>query len=320
MQFGKALTAALGLSLQALVLTDKTAQGPYGPMQAETFAIAIPGQTFGVQAQMVNEGGESIDIKAAALEAADGKAWSIVAKPAGEIKPEPSRRMGPMAPVKISAAPTSVAARQDAKFQFSVTAPADAGFTRPYFSRDDEEQPYYDIKDPRYRNLSLMPYPLSATVQVSYQGAAFPVSEVVQTFQRTSGLGLLSNPLLVGPEVSVTIAPAAGAVPLGTKSFSFAVTIHSNVKGAAQGTLKLSLPTGWKSSPGLRTLFHGARWRGSDRLLHRLAGLRESRRLQDHSGCHVQWQAVHGGLPDGRLFRSAAVSVLPPGRLSRGRC
>jgi LmbE family N-acetylglucosaminyl deacetylase len=249
MQFGKALTAALGLSLQAMVMTDKTAQGPYGPMQAETFAMAIPGQSFGVQAQMVNEGGESIDIKAAALEAADGKAWSIVAKAAGEIKPEPSRRMGPMAPVKISAAPTSVAARQDAKFQFSVTAPADAGFTRPYFSRDDEEQPYYDIKDARYRNLSLMPYPLSVTVQVGYQGATFPVSEVVQTFQRTSGLGLLSNPLLVGPEVSVTIAPAAGAVPLGTKSFSFAVTVHSNVKGAAQGTLKLSLPTGWKSSP-----------------------------------------------------------------------
>jgi LmbE family N-acetylglucosaminyl deacetylase len=248
-QFGKALTAALGISLQAMVLTDKMAQGPYGPMQAETFAIAIPGQTFSVQAQVVNEGGEAIEVKAAVLEAADGKAWNIVAKPAGEIKPEASRRMGAMPPVKISAAPAAVAAKQDAKFQFTVTAPADAGFTRPYFSRDNEEQPYYDIKDPRYQNLSLMPYPLAAKVQVSYQGATFPVSEVVQTFQRTSGLGLLSNPLLVGPEISVTIAPAAGAVPLGTKSFSFAVTVHSNVKGAAQGTLKLSLPAGWKSTP-----------------------------------------------------------------------
>jgi hypothetical protein len=38
-------------------------------------------------------------------------------------------------------------------------------------------------------------------------------------------------------------------VPIGTKSFSFAVTVHSNVKGPAAGALKLSLPAGWKSTP-----------------------------------------------------------------------
>ncbi len=249
MQFGKALTAALGISLQATVLTDKVAMGPYGPMPAETFAVVVPGQTFGVQAQVVNEGGEAVEVKSAMLTATDGKAWSITARPAGEVKAPESRRMGPMAPTKISAAPVAVAAREDAKFQFDVKVAADAGYTRPYFTREDEEQPYYDVKDSRYRNLSLMPYPLTATVQVSYHGAVFPVSEVPQTFQRTSGLGLLSNPLLVGPEVSVTIAPSAGAVPLGTKAFSFAVTVHSNVKGAAAGTLKLSLPAGWKSTP-----------------------------------------------------------------------
>jgi LmbE family N-acetylglucosaminyl deacetylase len=249
MQFGKALTAALGLSVQPAVMTDKVSQGPYGPMPSETFAIAVPGQTFGVQAQVVNEGGEAIDIKEVTVTATDGKAWKIEAKPAGAVKSEASRRMGDQPALMISAAPTSLEARRDARFQFTVTAPADAAFTRPYFSRDDEEQPYYDIKDPRYRNLSLMPYPLTATVQVSYHGALFPLSEVVQTVQRTSGLGLLPNPLLVGPEISVTIAPSAGAVPLGTKAFSFAVTVHSNVKGPASGGLKLSLPAGWRSTP-----------------------------------------------------------------------
>jgi LmbE family N-acetylglucosaminyl deacetylase len=249
MQFGKALTAALGVSLQATVLTDRTAQGPYGPMAAETFTMAVPGQTFGVQAQVVNEGGEPIEVKAAAVEAADGKAWKIIAKPAGEVKAEVSRRMGPQAPIKLSAAPLVLNAREEAKFQFVATAPQDAAFTRPYYSRESEEQAYYDIKDAKYRNLSLMPYPLAAKIDVVYQGATFPVSQVVQTAQRTSGLGLLSNPLLVGPEISVTIAPAAGAVPLGTKQFSFAVTVHSNVKGAAQGALKLNLPAGWKSMP-----------------------------------------------------------------------
>ncbi len=138
---------------------------------------------------------------------------------------------------------------QDAKFQFSVTVPADAAITRPYFSRENEEQPYYNLDDPRYRNLSLAPYPLAATLEVSYRDAVFPLSEVVQTFQRTSGLGLLPNPLLVGPAISVTLSPPAGAVPLGTKSFSFAVTIHSNVKGPANGAVRLNLPAGWKSTP-----------------------------------------------------------------------
>jgi LmbE family N-acetylglucosaminyl deacetylase len=249
MQFGKALTLALGLSLQATVLTDRMAQGPYGPMAAETFTVAVPGQTFRVQAQVVNEGAEAVEVKSAALKASDGKAWKIDAKPAGEVKSEASRRTGAMPPMMLSAAPASVGARQDAKFQFDVTAAPDAVFTRPYFSRDSEEQPYYRIDDPRYRNESLAPYPLAAKVEVNYHGAVFPISEVVQAFSRTSGLGLISNPLLVGPEISVTISPAAGAVPLGTKSFSFAVTVHSNVKGPAKGTLKLSLPAGWKSDP-----------------------------------------------------------------------
>jgi LmbE family N-acetylglucosaminyl deacetylase len=248
-QFGMALTASLGLSIQPMIMSDRPSQGPYGPQPSETFAIAIPGQSFNVQAQVVNESADPIDIETLTLNASDGKAWKIAAKPAGELKAEVSRRMGPQAPQMISAAPMTLTAKQDAKFQFNVTVPSDAGFTRPYFTREDEEQPYYDIKDARYRNLSLMPYPLAATAQVSYHGAVFPVSAIVQTAQRTSGLGLLSNPLLVGPEISVSIAPGAGAVPLGTKSFSFAVTVHSNVKGPAAGALKLSLPAGWKSTP-----------------------------------------------------------------------
>ncbi|HEY3835150.1 MAG TPA: PIG-L family deacetylase [Bryobacteraceae bacterium] len=249
MQFGKALTVALGLSLQATVMPDKPAPSPFGPMPSETFTVAIPGQSFNVQAQLVNEGGESVEVKTAQLKASDGKAWTIAAKPAGELKSEAGGRFGVRAPVIVSVAPATVAARQDAKFQFGVTVAADASLTRPYFSRNDEEQPYYNIDDPRYRNLPLAPYPLAATLEVSYDGAVFPLSEAVQTFQRTSGLGLLPNPLLVGPAISVTLAPSAGAIPLGTKSFSFGATVHSNVKGPAQGTLRLELPAGWMSSP-----------------------------------------------------------------------
>ena len=45
------------------------------------------------------------------------------------------------------------------------------------------------------------------------------------------------------------MSPAAGAVPLGAKSFEFSCTVHSNVKGPAKGTLRLKLPAGWRSTP-----------------------------------------------------------------------
>ena len=216
-QFEHALAESLGLSLQAAVMADRP-QGPMGlfSLAAPTFTIAIPGQSFGVQAIFLNQSPETVNVEAVSLEASDGRAWKIES-------------------------------RGDARF--SVTVPADAAFTRPYFTRPDEQQAYYDLTDPRYRNLSLAPYPLSATVRVSYRGAAVHLAQVVQTAQRIPGLGMEPEPLLVGPAISVTVAPSAGAVPVGAASFAFACTVHSNVKGPARGTLRLRLPEGWHSKP-----------------------------------------------------------------------
>jgi len=51
----------------------------------------------------------------------------------------------------------------------------------------------------------------------------------------------------VGPAISVSISPQAGIVPLDAKSFDVTVSIHSNVKGPAKGTVRLDLPEGWKA-------------------------------------------------------------------------
>jgi len=84
---------------------------------------------------------------------------------------------------------------------------------------------------------------------VSYRGVTLPMTQVVQTLQRIPGLGVEAQPMLMGPAMSVTVSPAAGAVPVGARSFAFSCTVHSNVKGAAQGTLRLRLPDGWKATP-----------------------------------------------------------------------
>ena len=216
-QFEHALAESLGLSLQATVAADRP-QGPLSPFApaSPTFTIAIPGQSFAVQAILLNQSRETVNVESVSLEASDGKAWKIES-------------------------------RGDARF--SLTVPPDAALTRPYFTRPDEEQAYYDLTNPRYRNLSLAPYPLTVHVRVSYRGAAVTLSQVVQTVERIPGLGMESQPLLVGPAISVTVAPSAGAVPVGAASFAFACTVHSNVKGPARGTLRLRLPAGWHSTP-----------------------------------------------------------------------
>ena len=226
-QFEKALAAALGVSIDAEVLPEREPRrvGPY-TAPTPTFTVAIPGQTFGVRVAAANESGEDVRMEAALLETGDGKEWKIGAK---SVKPSGSLAHAAM--------------------DFVVTAPNDAALTRPYFTRPNDEQPYYDIGDPRYLGLPFAPHPLAASLRFSYRGQTFGLSEVVQALERTPGLGIEQQPLLMGPPISVTVAPGAGAVPVGEKSFAFQCTVHSNVKGPAEGALRLELPAGWRSTP-----------------------------------------------------------------------
>jgi len=227
-QLTKALTLALSLSLDTSVAPEREPERRFGGGQSPTFTLAIPGQSFSVDALLINGGPENIAITGVDLMASDGRHWNIHApKP-----PEPS-----------------VAGGHDARTKFSVTAPEDARLTKAYFTRHDREQPYYDLTDERFRNLSLAPYPLAATVRLEYHGTAFQLRQVVQTHQRVEGIGVVENPLLMSPAISVSLSPSAGAVPLGSKSFDFSCTLRSNVKGPAKGTLRLRLPTGWEAAP-----------------------------------------------------------------------
>lgn len=227
-QFENALAAALGISLQAAVAPPASrAPNPFAAV-SPTFGIAIPGQSFAVQVDVRNQSPEAVHLDAAKVEASDGKAWRI-SPPAGIAK--------------------SLSPGEQSRLRFEIAAPADAALTRPYFTRQDEEQSYYNLTDERDRNLSLAPYPLAADIQISYRGVALHLSEVVQAMQRVQAEGIVAQPLLMGPAISVTLSAAAGALPIGTTSFRFACTVHSNVKGPAHGTLRLRLPDGWRAKP-----------------------------------------------------------------------
>ncbi|HEY1214004.1 MAG TPA: PIG-L family deacetylase [Bryobacteraceae bacterium] len=229
-QFEKALTLALGLTFEAAVAPAKPPSGPFamfaGP--SPTFAIAIPGQSFPVNTHLYNQSLDTVDVEGIDLLHSDKKEWKIQAG----------------SPTKAS-----LPGGMDVRSRFEVGVPPDAVLTKPYFYRPNKEQPYYDLTDERYRNLSLAPYPLSARARIRYHDVPFEIRQVVQAVQRVPTVGIKEDPLLLGPPISVMLPSLAGAVPLTTKSFPFSCTLHSNVKGSAKGTLHLELPSSWEAIP-----------------------------------------------------------------------
>ncbi len=225
-QFSNALAESLGISVLATVAPEKEPTGPFARFMRNqpTFQVAIPGQEFWVKVHVTNPTNLPVDVKSAALGTPAHENWTV----------DPARQTG-----------STLKGNRSADLRFTVHAPADAGFTRPYFTRPNIEQAYYDIQSPQYLNLSTAPYPVSATVQFEFEGVPFEQAQVVQSVKRLTGPGTVLEPLITGPAISVSISPQAGIVPLDAKSFDVSVGIHSNVKGPAKGTVKLALPEGW---------------------------------------------------------------------------
>lgn len=227
-QFVNALAESLGLSALASVAPEKEPTGPFARFfgNPPSFQIAIPGQQFWVKVHTTNPTNTPVQLERVTLEAPQGEQWTV----------DPTDQSG-----------GALSENQSKDLRFTVHVPQNAGFTRPYFTRPDIEQPYYDILEPKYLNLPLAPYPISARLRFTFDGVPFEISQVVQCVSRVNGAGTVFEPLALGPAISVSIAPQAGIVPLGAKSFDLTVTIHSNVKGPARGTVKLDLPDGWKA-------------------------------------------------------------------------
>ena len=226
-QFNNALVASLGLSLSAVVApaVEPNARMAMFMGDPETFRVAIPGQKFGVKLHAVNQSGAPAKLTGLHVNPIHGPTW------------------GPAATDKFDAAKPVV------DVTLTVTAPEDAPFTRPYFTRPDIEQSYYDLKDPQFLNQPIAPYPLAGFAEWSYEDLPIKLGSVVQTVKRVTGQGTVYEPLMTGPAIGIEISPRFGVVPLNAKSFEVKAVLHSNVKGAAKGVVKLDLPAGWKSQP-----------------------------------------------------------------------
>jgi LmbE family N-acetylglucosaminyl deacetylase len=232
-QFNDALAMTLGLSITATVTSDQTTAAPqqergFMRIQQPNFPMVIPGQKFRVLVHIAADGTAPVNVDSSTLElegtgiAADSSAGKI---------------SGPLDAGGVL------------NTLFTVQIPEKIDFTRPYFDRPSIDQAYYDLRDPKYRNLPLAPYPLQAKVTFSYHGEQVELTEAVQTVQREVGAGTVNQPLPIGPAISLTMVETAGVIPLDKASIPISVRVHSNVKGPAEGSVHLAMPAGWKSDP-----------------------------------------------------------------------
>jgi LmbE family N-acetylglucosaminyl deacetylase len=229
-QFNDALGQSLGLSILATVTSGgPVRQGPFGDTSSQPGSqTVIPGQKFSINLHIADQGAQAVEVTSTQLVSHAGEGWTFT----------------PAAPAK------GTLAAGDAQDQIiSATVPATAEITKPYFTRPNLEQPYYDINVPQDLGLPTTPYPLSAELHYTFHGVPAKLEGVVQTIHRYIGPGPLPEPLLVAPAISVTVAPNAGVVPLTNTSLHLQVTVHSSVKGSAKGTVRLDLPKGWHSKP-----------------------------------------------------------------------
>ncbi|MGH9404700.1 MAG: PIG-L family deacetylase [Terriglobia bacterium] len=230
-QFNAAIVESLGLAMRATVVAPPR-EGSKQPTEfrraTSPFQVAIPGQSFFVNVHVANQGPVPVRISRAWLAAQNHENWRPAAK---------------------KAAAGALAGGQAKDVRFSATAPRNAADTRPYFTRPNIEQPYYDIRDHDDATRSFAPYPLTAWVEFTCDGASVRIGQVVQATERITGPGTVLNPLVVAPSISIWISPRAGIVPLQAKSFEVSVLVHSNVKGPAKGSVRLGVAAGWRVDP-----------------------------------------------------------------------
>jgi LmbE family N-acetylglucosaminyl deacetylase len=225
-EFQTALKELLGLEVTAFRAREGGASGGFGPRggSADEMPRSVaPGEEFRVRVH-VSQASKESRLSKVELTSFSGDAWHSE---------------------RTSNEPDPTSATADALFKVKAAANAEA--TRPFFTRPTIEQPYYDVTNQAWRERSFAPWPLAATVESTFDGVPVRVSEVVQTLGRVTGHGGIYEPLVVTPEVGVSVTPEARILPLDGGALPVKVTVHT--QGAAEGSVILKLPQGWRSEP-----------------------------------------------------------------------
>ena len=232
-----AANAALGCSLEVLVQPEGAQEGLF--RSPETFDVAIPGQTFSIGMRMVNPSPVAAKLVEVSLRTPEG--WKV-------------RQMPTDADGKIG---IPIPSNEPVSLTFEVEVPQDAAYTQPYWTRTSEyHDAVYTLKRPEFRFLPFAPPEVHGVVTYRLDGTDFTLARPAQTVSINRPWGERRRLLSVAPAISLSMSPRIGVVPIsqsatagGETTFTATVEVLNNVKGEAEGTLALTLPDGWHSSP-----------------------------------------------------------------------
>ncbi|HZB88689.1 MAG TPA: PIG-L family deacetylase [Terracidiphilus sp.] len=277
-QFETALKELLGLDLTAFRTDETRAQlsGFRGASADETPRSVTPGEEFRVRVHTAH--GADVKLSRIWLASTTGDAWKSEMT-AGSIAPD-APACDPI---------------------FTVRTAENAQPTAPYFTRPNTEQATYDLSNEAWRERSFAPWPLAAWAEFTFDGVPVHVGQVVQTLERVTGPGGVYEPLVVTPAVGVSVQPEARILPLDGGALPVTVTVHT--QAAAEGTVKLSLPEGWRSEPE-QAAFHRTRAGDTEPIVFSVMP------GAAHTGAYSIQAVAHAG---GKSYESGWVSVGYPG-------
>ena len=232
-QFNQALVLALGISVQAQIVGDSAKGKPIVPLARRgneaAPTSAVPQQHLTVQVEVSNAGIDPLRVEDQSAQYAVGV---YIAQ--GGTQHDANNLLPPGG------------VHDELLFPEIKT---DAPYTKPYFTRNDLAQPFYDVRDPRLRDAPTTPPALTAWETVWYGDVPLTVGAVVTARSPDSNSAEVRQPLQIEPPVSVAVASRAGVVPSTEKSFPLNADIRSAQRGAASGTVRLELPQSWSAKP-----------------------------------------------------------------------
>jgi LmbE family N-acetylglucosaminyl deacetylase len=191
----------------------------------------IPGQTFNLTVSVINGGPLNLTVPKISTDLPPG--WTAtLQRTTGSIQPG-----------------------QKLDQVFSVTVPANAEFTQPYWLKQPRQGDRFVWPEGSPANMPFDPPLLQTHADIEVNGATISPEQPAQ-FRRTDGmLGEQRSLLKVVPALSVRVSPDIAVIPLaGNHKKEFDVTIENQNTAAAETEVRLVLPAGWSVEPATRTL------------------------------------------------------------------
>jgi len=197
-------------------------------------AHGVPGEPLNVIAYLWGANG-SAPLDTVVVEAPRG--WEV----------GPGRAVAPSA----GRGPFSASARSVATRLFTVTVPADAPLTQPYFQERPLQGALYDwsgVPD-SLKGEPLQPPLLFAWLETTIAGVSVALRREVVWRRDDEALGEIRRPLFVVPAVSVELAPAMMVWPAAADGErTVTVTLTNGRSGRTEGVLRLDAPVAWTAS------------------------------------------------------------------------